>query len=623
MTTPEYVLGISSHFHDSAAALVQGDRIVAAAQEERFSRKKADWRFPKHSIRYCLSQLPDGVTPGAVAYYEDPALKTRRILDNARRLAPRGARLWPQMLNTLRTLSDDLPRQLLQVANGDADRLAFVPHHRSHAAAAFYPSPFGRAAVLVLDGVGEWSTTTLWSGDAGGLTAQGEIRFPHSLGLFYSAFTQYCGFKVNSGEYKLMGLAPFGVPRFRQKILDELIDLRDDGSFALNMAYFDFDTGLSTTAPLFEMLFGAPERRPDGAVTPFHMNLAASAQVVLEEVVLRLARTTLQRSGQRNLCLAGGVALNCLANSRVRLDLPELDGLWIQPAAGDAGGALGAALEVSQSRLRAQSAVAPSRRLTHDTMSASLLGPAYSDTEVRAALDAVGLSYQEIADPQDYAARVAAALADKQIVGHFHGRMEFGPRALGNRSILADPRGTDTLSRVNRSIKFREDWRPFAPIVLADRAADYFKEPTESPYMLFVAKLKPGFRGAGDLPQARAGGLDAPMDLQRFITSDVAAVTHVDFSARLQTIDPAEGARTGSRVGAILRAFEAATGCPMLLNTSFNVRGEPIVCTPRNAIDCFLNTHLDLLAIGRFLVHKPAQPDWVKQKIGRMQFAAD
>jgi carbamoyltransferase len=527
------------------------------------------------------------------------------------------------MLNTLRTLSDDLPRQLMQVAGDDATRLAFVPHHRSHAAAAFFPSPYDRAAVLVLDGVGEWSTTTLWSGDADGLRAESEIRFPHSLGLFYSAFTQYCGFKVNSGEYKLMGLAPFGVPQVRQKILDELIDLRDDGSFALNMAYFDFDKGLSTTTPLFEMLFGQPERRPDAPVTPFHMNLAASVQAVLEEAVLRLARTTLKRTGQRNLCLAGGVALNCLANTRLRLDLPDLDGLWIQPAAGDAGGALGAALEVAHSRRHTQPTAPPARVRTHDTMSASLLGPEYSDAQVRAALDAAKLSYEEVPDPDALAHQVAEALADKQIIGHFNGRMEFGPRALGNRSILADPRGTDTLSRVNRSIKFREDWRPFAPIVLADRAADYFEAPTDSPYMLYVARLKPGFRGAGDLEQARARGLHAPMDLQRAVTSDVAAVTHVDFSARLQTIDPKAAAQAGSRVGAILRTFDAATGCPMLLNTSFNVRGEPIVCSPKDAIDCFLNTHLDLLAIGNILVHKAAQPNWVKQKIGRMRFAAD
>lgn len=614
MTTPGYILGISSHFHDSAAALVQGDRIVAAAQEERFTRQKADWRFPEQAIRYCLSQLPAGVPPEAVAYYEDPALKTRRILDTARALAPRGAPLWPQMMTTLRALSDDLPRQLLEVA-GDPEKLFFVPHHRSHAAAAFYPAPFDSAAVLVLDGVGEYASTTLWSGTPDGLHAEAEIRFPHSLGLFYSAVTQYCGFKVNSGEYKLMGLASFGVPLMRQTLLDTLIDLRDDGSFALNMDYFAFDRAHSTISPLFEMLFGQPARAPDAPITPFHMNLAASVQAVLEEAVLRLARTALARTGQRNLCLAGGVALNCLVNTRLHHDLPDLDGLWIQPAAGDAGGALGAALDVA----RARDDSPPRRRAGRDTLSASLLGPAYPDTEIRAVLDAAGLSYEVPTDPETLAQQVAEALSRGQIVGHFHGRMEFGPRALGNRSILADPRGPETLSRVNNSIKFREDWRPFAPIVLADQAAQYFETPTDSPYMLLVARLKPGFHGPTDLAQARAQGLNTPMDLQRAVTSQFAAVTHVDFSARLQTVDPADGARAG----AILAAFHALTGCPMLLNTSFNVRGEPIVCSPQNAIDCFLNTHLDLLAIGGLLVHKSAQPKRMLGKIGRMRFDAD
>ena len=611
-----YTLGISSHFHDSAAALVQGDRIIAAAQEERFTRKKADWSFPENAIRYCLAQIPDGASPDKIAYFEDPSLKTSRIIDTARGLAPRGATLWSQMVKTLDSLSKDLPQQLLGVAGGNASKLFFVPHHRSHAAAAFYPSPFADAAVLVLDGVGEWATTTMWSGKAAELTATAEINFPHSLGLFYSAFTQYCGFKVNSGEYKLMGLAPCGVPQYRKRILDHLIDLRDDGSFALNMLYFGFETGPSTTAPPFEMLFGQPARRPDAPITPFYMDLAASAQAVLEDVVLRLAKTALARSGSRNLCLAGGVALNCMSNSRVRLELPDLDGLWIQPAAGDAGGALGAALEV------AQTTSAPRQR-TKDAMSASLLGPAYSDALVRAALEQVNLRYEEITDPDTYAQTVAAALADKQIVGHFYGRMEFGPRSLGNRSILADPRGADTLQRVNRNIKFREGWRPFAPIVLADRAADYFEAPHVSPYMLHVAKLKPSFRGAVDLGMARARGKLNPMQMQRAITTDVAAVSHVDFSARLQTTDPRDDTVNGSRTGAILRAFDQATDCPMLLNTSFNVRGEPIVCSPQNAIDCFLNTHLDLLAIGPFLVRKSAQADWVKQKIGRTKFAAD
>ncbi|NUB45591.1 nodulation protein [Fertoebacter nigrum] len=612
MTGAGYTLGISAHFHDSAAALVQGDRIIAAAQEERFTRKKADWGFPDHAIRYCLSQLPAGASVAHLAYYEDPGLKVQRILETAREKLPSGARLWPQMIETLRCLAEHLPRQLATVA-GDTGRIMFVPHHRSHAASAFYPSPFQEAAVLVLDGVGEYSTTTLWSGDAGGLRAQGEIRFPHSLGLFYSAFTQYCGFKVNSGEYKLMGLAPFGEPQFRTMIRDKLIDIGSDGSFTLNMEYFGFDRDLSTTSPLFEMLFEQPHRRESAPITPFHMNMAASAQAVLEEAVLALATTALHRSGSRNLCLAGGVALNCVANRRLRRDLDGLDGLWIQPAAGDAGGALGAALEVARKGAPARQPVAP------DAMAGGFLGPEYSDAEIRRALDDAGLIHEHVPDAADYAARVAQTLAEKQIVGHFHGRMEFGPRALGNRSILADPRGKETLSRVNLSIKFREDWRPFAPIVLADQAATYFEEPTESPYMLLVADLKPAFRGPQAVRKARAQGHHTPMQLQNAITSQFAAVTHVDFSARLQTVDPAMGARAG----AILQAFHALTGCPMLLNTSFNVRGEPIICSPKDAIDCFLNTHLDLLAIGGFLVRKSAQPASLREKVGRTRFAAD
>lgn len=609
-----HVLGISSHFHDSAAALVVDGEIVAAAQEERFSRKKGDWRWPRAAIDHCLAHLPLGMRPDVVAYYEDPALKTRRIVDTVRTFAPRGASLWPRMMATIRELSEDLPKLLLQVA-GSADGVIFVPHHRSHAAAAFHASPCASAAVLVLDGVGEYSTTTIWHGTRDGLVPVGEIRFPHSLGLFYSAFTQYCGFKVNSGEYKLMGLAPFGTPRMRQVILDNLINLREDGSFALDMAYFDFDRRPSTTSPLFERLFGQPQRGVGEPITPFHMNLAASAQAVLEEAVLRLARTALARTGERNLCLAGGVALNCLANRRLRLALPELETLWIQPAAGDAGGALGAALEVSAARERDTGQVKPKR----DRMRHSLLGPDFGVAAVRAALDEAGLIYEEVRDPGAYADAVAAALAAQQIVGHFDGAMEFGPRALGNRSILADPRGRGTLQKVNLRVKFREDWRPFAPIVLADRAADYFEAPTDSPYMLLVADLKPAFRGDTDLGMARARGLSTPMELQSAVTSEFSAVTHVDFSARLQTIDP----RQGRRVGTILQAFAARTGCPMLLNTSFNVRGEPIVCTPGDAVACFLNTHLDLLAIGPFLVRRSSQPEWVQKKIGGTRFAAD
>ncbi len=617
MSSDEYILGVSSHFHDAAAALVQGDRIIAAAQEERFSRKKGDWQFPEQAIAYCHSQISEGAVPDVVAYYEDPSLKVQRILETARRVAPRGAPLWPRLLKTVKELSTELPKQLLQVV-GDAERIVFVPHHKSHAASAFYPAPFENAAVLVLDGVGEFSTTTMWSGTSQGLKPTAEITFPHSLGLLYSAFTQYCGFKVNTGEYKLMGLAPFGEPLFARQIRNTLIDLRADGSFALNMAYFGFETRSSTTSPLFELLFGQPERRPDAPITSFHMNIAASVQFVLEEVVLRLGRTALQRSGHRNLCLAGGVALNCLANSRLRTELAELEGLWIQPAAGDAGGALGAALEVAHSRRKV-----PVMRRTRkvDAMEGTGLGPAFTDATIHSALVTAGLSFEKIDDPATYAHDVATALADKQVVGHFDGRMEFGPRALGQRSILADPRGKETLNRVNRSIKYREDWRPFAPVVLDDKAAEYFDGPLDSPYMLFVAKLKPVHRGSGDLAQARARGLSTPMELQEAVTGVVDAVKHVDFSARLQTVS---GRGTDARrIGMIVAAFDAITGCPMLLNTSFNVRGEPLVCSPVDAIECFLNTQMDVLAIGSFVVRKSKQSDWAKNSAGRKKFAAD
>lgn len=610
-----YTLGISSHFHDSSAALLVGTQIVAAAQEERFTRRKADSSFPENAIGYCLSHLPEGDSLDAVAYYENPRLKIDRVVRNALAQAPRGAGLWPRTLTLLRELTQDLPTQLGQICQ-DRDRVFFVPHHRSHAAAAFYPSPFDRAAVLVLDGVGEWSTTSLWNGEDGKLTAVSEIRFPHSLGLFYSAFTQYCGFKVNSGEYKLMGLAPFGMPFFQQKILDELIDLKADGSFALNMTYFDFATGLSATNPLFENLFGQPARHPNDPLTQHFMNVAASAQSVLEEAVLRLCATALKRTGQSNLCLAGGVALNCVANRRVRLDLPELKGFWIQPAAGDAGGALGAALDVAN--FRTGSAMTKTKR-NGDQISSSLLGPEYSDQQIADALTGSGLVFEHPERADELIRLTADALSQGQIVGHFHGRMEFGPRALGNRSILADPRPSDTLGRVNQRIKFREDWRPFAPIVLAEKAADVFEEPTVSPYMLLVSDLKPQFRNDVTLADARARGLYDPLELQNAVATQFPAVTHVDFSARLQTID----ADFGSRAYNVLKAFHAKTDCPMLLNTSFNVRGEPIVCSPEDAVACFLNTHIDLLVIGPFLVRKSVQSKSLRTKVGRMKFAAD
>ena len=493
-----YILGISSHFHDSAAALVRDGEIIAAAQEERFSRIKADWHFPDQAIAYCLSHLPAPNTPISIAYFENPALKLDRVLHNAARTAPRGAPLWPRTLNMMRDYGHGLPRQLLSVCD-DPNRIFFVPHHRSHAAAAFYPSPFDEAAVLVVDGVGEWSTTSLWNGSGDQLTPLGEILFPNSLGMFYSAFAQYCGFKVNSGEYKLMGLAPFGKPRFKKLILDRVIDLKPDGSFQLDMSFFRFDTDVSVISPLFEALFGQPTRRPEAPLDQHYMDIAASAQAVLQDVLVFLATTTLDKSGQKNLCLAGGVALNCVANSHLIANVPGLENLWIQPAAGDAGGALGAALDLAAHQSAKQPAAA-------NSIAGSYLGPDFDELSIRAALDDANLIWDQ---PDSLAEQTAAALAAGKIVGHFDGRMEFGPRALGNRSILADPRADNTLQRVNHKIKFREGWRPFAPMVLKDHAATLFDGPTDSPYMLLVASLKPKFRGDVSLAKARARAFQA------------------------------------------------------------------------------------------------------------------
>ncbi|TFL16830.1 carbamoyltransferase family protein [Jannaschia formosa] len=606
MTAP-IVLGVSSHFHDSAAALVQGDRILAAAQEERFTRRKGDWRFPENAIGFCLSRLPAGATLDRVAYFEDPVLKVRRMVETAASVAPSGARLWPRLIETLAELSDELPGRLAALAG--AEKVAFVPHHRSHAASAFYPSPFEAAAVLVVDGVGEGASTTIWDGTAEGLVPVGEVRFPHSLGLFYSAFTQFCGFRVNSGEYKLMGLAPFGAPILADRLRDEVIELRADGGFALNLSYFDHHRGPSTMSRKLETMFAQPPRRPEDPITPFHMNVAASVQAVLEEAVLGLARAALRRTGRADLCLAGGVALNCVANARLRR---EVRNLWVQPAAGDAGGALGAALEV------ARQDGAPRRPQRPDGMRHALLGPAYGADACRAALEAEDLVFERIEDDA-CADRLATLLAEGGIVGHFDGPMEFGPRALGNRSILADPRGKDTLNHVNRSIKFREGWRPFAPIVLADEASALFEGETDDPYMLHVAKLRPAWRGKGDIAAARATGAQHPGALKSLVESRFNAAIHVDYSARLQTIRR-DDAR---RVAAILAAFHRKTGCPMLLNTSFNVRGEPIVCTPADAVNAFLNTRLDALALGPYLVLRAAQRVGIDARVGKDRFAED
>ena len=579
------ILGLSAFYHDSAAALVEDGRIVAAAQEERFTRVKHDQRYPANAIACVLEQAGISLADvDRVAFYEKPFLKFERLLETAVAFAPRGFRSFataaPIWLKDKLFQKDFLRRRLEAVApEWDwRERLLFAEHHESHAASAFYPSPFTDAVVLTMDGVGEWATTSVAIGHGNALDVIQEIHFPHSLGLLYSAFTQYTGFKVNSGEYKMMGLAPHGEPKHVQTILDNLIDLKADGSFRLDLRHFDYCTGLTMTNPRFDALFGAPARAPEAPLTQHYMDVAASAQAVVEEAVLRLTRGLAKQTGIGNLCLAGGVALNCVANGKVLRD-GRFGDVWIQPAAGDAGGALGAALLASCDALdapRPASAAGPA-----DGMQGALLGPEFDDNAIRQSLDAAGACYEALPDAE-FLDAVAVALANGSAVAWFQGRMEFGPRALGNRSILADPRSPTMQSRLNQKVKRRESFRPFAPAVLAECAADWFELDAPSPYMLITAQARPA-----------AGGADIPLP----------AVTHVDLSARVQTVHR----DTNPRFHALLCAFQAKTGCPVLVNTSFNVRGEPIVCSPADAWRCFMGTDLDCLAIGNCFLRKEAQ----------------
>ena len=594
-----WVLGVSALFHDSAAALVCGQEIMAAAQEERFSRIKGDAGFPDRAIEYCLSQLPPGASLDALAYFEDPLLKLDRIISNAVAMAPAGGPNWPSTLETIDAMATELPARLLALMP-DPARIHSIPHHRSHAVSAFRPSGFDEAAILVVDGVGEWSTCSIWTGRDGEVEPVREIRFPQSLGLFYSAFTQFCGFKVNSGEYKLMGLASMGKPTVRKALLGEVIRLNADGSFSLNMKYFAYRTCPTSFTPALAALLGYPPRVETEPLSAFYKNLAASVQSVLNDAMVNLAAAALRATGSRNLCMAGGVALNCVANSEILDRVEGLDRLWIQPAAGDVGGALGAALEVAH-RLDPAPDAAPagaSARGQADSMRGALLGPEYTDAEIEHAIGDAGLVATHHAGEADLLDAVVTLLETGAVVGHFAGRMEFGPRALGNRSILADPRPANMKQIVNRKIKFREGWRPFAPVVLADDARALFAEPCDSPYMLMTAMRQDGTAGEG---------------------TEFPAITHIDGSSRLQTV----ASRVSGRIFDLLKAFKTRTGCPMLLNTSFNVRGEPIVCTPRNAVRCFLNTNMDALAIGGWLILKSDQGDWVQEHINRMEFDAD
>ena len=595
------ILGISAWYHDSAACLVRSGRIVAAAQEERFSRKKHDPAFPAQAIRYCLDAGGIGAADiDAVAFYDKPFPKFERLLETYLAFAPRGfasfAKSMPLWIKEKLFQKSVLVGELEALLGKEVDwraRLMFSEHHLSHAASAFYPSPFERAAVLTLDGVGEWTTTSWALGRGRNLRIEKEIHFPHSIGLLYSAFTQYTGFKVNSGEYKVMGLAPYGTPRFADTIRDHLVDIREDGSFHLDMRYFDYCTGLAMINHRFEALFEAPARKPESQLTQRDMDLAASIQQVTEEIVLTLARAIATETGERNLCLAGGVALNCVANGLiVREGL--FDAVWVQPAAGDAGGALGAALAAWHLACDGEREVSA----RGDAMAGAYLGPEFSDAEAAAALEAMGARFT-VLDEAAMLDTAAQALAGGQAVGWMQGRMEFGPRALGGRSIIADPRSPTMQKQLNLKVKFRESFRPFAPSVLREHLPEWFDLDCDSPYMLLVAPVVEAKMLPDDASSAGLFGIEK-LNVPRSV---IPAVTHVDGSARIQTVH----AETNPRYHALIERFHALTGCPVLVNTSFNVRAEPIVCTPQDAFRCFMATELDMLVVGNLVLKKADQ----------------
>jgi carbamoyltransferase len=643
-----HLLGISAYYHDSAAALLRDTEIVAAAQEERFSRRKNDERFPQHAIEFCLRF--GGLKPGeldAVVFYDKPITKFARMLESYLAVAPFGLTTFPRVLpswlgeklNLRKTIRAELPG-----LRADCPIL-FTEHHQAHAASAFYPSPFNEAAILTVDGVGEWATTTIGQGNGDTIEILKELRFPHSLGLLYSAFTAYCGFRINSGEYKLMGLAPYGEPRFVQTIYDHLMDVKPDGSFWLNMDYFDFLRSFRMANEKFHQLFGGPPRAPESRLEQRHMDVASSIQVVTSDIMLKLARHAKELTGQENLCLAGGVALNCVANGQI-LREKIFENLWIQPAAGDAGGALGAALAVAADVGRRKAggsidsiksgpltpALSPSEgergpggrvrgaSRNRDAMQGSLLGPEFSESEIESILKSHKAAYQRL-DDDALLRRTVELLRQEKVIGWVQGRMEFGPRALGNRSILGDPRSPKMQSVMNLKVKFRESFRPFAPVVRRERVTDYFELDCESPYMLLVAPVKEALRLAGVNERAMEKGRRGAGENSSFpptsgsplvdwvarvneIRSTIPAVTHVDYSARLQTVTREQNAR----LYALLELWEQTTGCGVLVNTSFNVRGEPIVCTPDDAYRCFVNTEMDSLVIGNFLLDRVAQP---------------
>ncbi len=610
------ILGLSAYYHDSAAALVCDGKIIAAAQEERFTRKKHDAGFPTEAIRYCLAEAQlnfDAIDQ--VVFYDKPLVKFERLLETYIATTPRGfpsfLAAMPIWLKEKLYLKTVIRRELAAI--GECEKkalpsLLFAEHHQSHAASAFFPSPFPEAAVLCMDGVGEWATTTVWHGKDNRVHPLWQIDFPHSLGLLYSAFTYFTGFKVNSGEYKLMGLAPYGVPRYTELILDNLIDVKPDGTFRLAMEYFDYATGLRMTNDRFSALFRRGPRAPESPLTQDEMDIAASIQAVTEDIVLRLAQTIHAETGLKNLCLAGGVALNCVANGRLLREGP-FEGLWIQPAAGDAGGALGCALATWHEYLDQ-----PRDCNERDAMQGAYLGPAFTDAEAQESLEDLGAVYTTLQASELYAS-VAEWLAKGHVVGWFQGRMEFGPRALGARSIIGDPRNIEMQSVMNLKIKYRESFRPFAPAVLAERIADYFEQAQDSPYMLLVANVREMLRKQVSVEDDQLFGIDK----LNVLRSELPAITHIDYSARIQSVHK----ETNPRFHALLSAFDQLTGCGVLVNTSFNVRGEPIVCTPLDAYRCFMRTEMDSLVIGNMVFSKMDQPVWDEKEDWRETFELD
>jgi carbamoyltransferase len=593
-----YILGISAYYHDSAACLVRDGEIVAAAQEERFTRRKHDQDFPANAVEFCLKRAGiKGSDLDFVAFYDKPLLKFERLLETYIDYAPRGWRSFMLAMPVWIKEKLWIREQIGEHCEGYKGKVLFTEHHESHAASAFFPSPFESAAVLTMDGVGEWATSSYGHGRGNELHLLKELHFPHSLGLLYSAFTYYTGFKVNSGEYKVMGLAPYGEPRYVREILDTLIDLKDDGSLRMNMEYFNFAGGLTMTNDKFDRLFGGAARKPESELTQREMDLARSVQDVTEEAMLRMARHARKETGERNLCLAGGVALNCVGNGRI-LRERIFDNVWIQPAAGDAGGSLGAALSVWYQYLDKPRDLATVCGGHADGMRGSYLGPEFTADEVRAFLDSVGASYRRV-DQSELAETVAALLAREKVVGWFQGRMEFGPRALGARSILGDPRSPRMQSQMNLKIKFRESFRPFAPSVLRERVHEYFELDCDSPYMLLVAPVREHLRVPMTDAEEKLFGVEK-LNVPRSV---IPAITHVDYSARVQTVRREDNPAYYD----LIAAFGRLTGCPVVVNTSFNVRGEPIVCTPEQAYTCFMRTEMDCLVLGDFVLEKDAQ----------------